>query len=96
MLQRGEQINDEQQIIDDIPVEICEKRPEKRKKPCRNCNCGLKEEQEEKAKAEQPRGKPKSGCGSCYLGDAFRCSGCPYSGMPAFLPGEKVQLKNVK
>jgi DNA polymerase III delta prime subunit len=62
-------------------------------KPCKNCNCGRADkETQEKQKQMDPNFKPE--CGKCYLGDAYRCQGCPYRGTPAFEPGDKIEFKN--
>jgi len=73
-----------------------------RPKPCKNCNCGRAKELLENNNNENTdntnidtKNLPKSECGKCYLGDAFRCEGCPFRGMPAFKPGDKVSVSSL-
>ena len=70
---------------------------QKKKVACKNCSCGLADAittsttKNENKQEEGPTAT--SGCGSCAKGDAFRCGGCPYLGLPAFTPGTKPEIK---
>ncbi|XP_058097942.1 anamorsin homolog [Magnolia sinica] len=101
------QIDDDSDLIDEdsFPSDEDLKKPQLplvgdcevggKRKACKNCTCGLAEAVEKVQKlgliAEQLN-NPQSACGNCGLGDAFRCSGCPYKGLPLFKLGEKVSL----
>eukprot|EP01090_Pellita_catalonica_P014963 TRINITY_DN3929_c0_g1_i1.p1 TRINITY_DN3929_c0_g1~~TRINITY_DN3929_c0_g1_i1.p1 ORF type:complete len:277 (+),score=62.24 TRINITY_DN3929_c0_g1_i1:65-895(+) len=63
------------------------------KKACKNCSCGRAEIEKSDTGVVDTTKAPQSSCGSCYLGDAFRCGSCPYKGLPPFKPGDKVTIK---
>merc|ERR1712217_1016506 len=94
-----ERIN-EDELLGEVPKPAgkgksdCSSQP----KACANCTCGRKELEDkvgaEEAKMKLEHGTQRSSCGNCYLGDAFRCDGCPYRGLPAFKPGTKVELSS--
>ncbi|CAB4289347.1 unnamed protein product [Prunus armeniaca] len=100
------QINDDSDLIDEdsLLTEEDLKKPQpllpgdcevgSTRKACKNCTCGRAEEEQkvEKLGSTVDLNNFQSQCGSCGLGDDFRCSTCPFKGLPPFKPGEKVSL----
>lgn len=72
----------------------CSDVPMAQRKPCKDCTCGLAEKVMDDNGVVDTQLAEKSECGNCSLGDAFRCAGCPYLGLPPFKPGEKVTVSN--
>jgi hypothetical protein len=65
------------------------------RKACKNCSCGRAEAEAKGEKVQltaEMLENPQSSCGNCSLGDAFRCAGCPYRGLPSFETGKPIQL----
>merc|ERR1719379_1325282 len=95
----AERIN-EDELLGEVPAaqgkgkSDCSSKP----KACKDCTCGRKELEEKhgakEAKKMLEKGTKRSACNGCYMGDAFRCDGCPYRGLPAFKPGTKVELSS--
>ncbi|CAI4647750.1 CBM_collapsed_G0036570.mRNA.1.CDS.1 [Saccharomyces cerevisiae] len=94
---------EEEELIDEdgsgksmITMITCGKSKTKKKKACKDCTCVVKFTEDELTEIDFTiDGKKVGGCGSCSLGDAFRCSGCPYLGLPAFKPGQPINLDSI-
>eukprot|EP00927_Polykrikos_kofoidii_P010303 TRINITY_DN14355_c0_g1_i1.p1 TRINITY_DN14355_c0_g1~~TRINITY_DN14355_c0_g1_i1.p1 ORF type:complete len:309 (+),score=70.66 TRINITY_DN14355_c0_g1_i1:131-1057(+) len=88
----------EDDLLGEVPAPMGQGKSDCSSKPraCAGCSCGRKDLEDkhgaEEAKKMLEQGKTRSKCGSCYLGDAFRCDSCPYRGLPAFKGGSKVEL----
>eukprot|EP01041_Mallomonas_annulata_P004594 gene4594-9128_t len=95
-----EDLVDENELLNDnieVPSASCgDETSTGKKRACKNCTCGLAEQEQLEAGAPvstEDKIVKASSCGNCAKGDAFRCAGCPFLGKPAFEPGmERVVL----
>ena len=72
----GDMVNEDDLLDDDLGDAFKGEMCKTKKKACKGCSCGRKEREEKEAKDEIKKiitTEHKSKCGSCPLGDAFRC-----------------------
>ncbi|KAG7387295.1 electron carrier [Phytophthora pseudosyringae] len=99
--EQEDDIIDEDTLLDDTDEVLqaakadCDEKVGGKKRACKNCTCGLKDEEDKPVMSEKDLNKLVSGCGNCYKGDAFRCGSCPFLGKPAFKPGMEQVLLNL-
>mmetsp|Transcript_6258 Transcript_6258/g.11945 ORF Transcript_6258/g.11945 Transcript_6258/m.11945 type:complete len:277 (-) Transcript_6258:401-1231(-) len=101
-MDQDDDLIDEDDLLDEddlsapkAKLDDCEVGAGGQKKACKNCTCGRAEGKMELTQDMLDNPK-EGGCGSCALGDAFRCGSCPYLGMPAFTAGQKIVLDVTK
>eukprot|EP00903_Cladosiphon_okamuranus_P015378 g14204.t1 len=74
-----------------------------KRRACKDCSCGRAEMEMNADDGNGPAPLPvvsldnvddvlTSACGNCSKGDAFRCSGCPFLGKPAFEKGQEKTI----
>merc|ERR1711915_266094 len=90
--------NRKEESDSEFPTEVASTRIPK-KRTCENCTCSrskdanapkvTREELKQMSK-EEVSDLANRGCQGCKLGDAFRCSDCPFTGLPAFDKGDDV------
>ncbi|KAF8068345.1 anamorsin-like protein [Scenedesmus sp. PABB004] len=87
--------DDRRRPVPGVAADDCEVGAGGARKACKNCSCGRAEAEAAGQKVtltQEMLDNPQSSCGNCSLGDAFRCAGCPYRGLPAFEAGKKIEL----
>lgn len=98
-------VDEDSLLKDAVPVTEATVKSDCSTKPraCKNCSCGRAEMEEavlngtpKPVITDEELAQSVSSCGNCYKGDAFRCSGCPYLGKPAFKPDEVPLAKGSK
>lgn len=82
-------VSDDELIGEEDIAEIIKPMRKTKKRPCANCTCGRKEEAQKTNSSISP---VNSNCGNCSLGDAFRCAGCPFTGLPPFAQNKPVEF----